>query len=216
MFHGRIVGIDESGKGDFFGPLVVAGCLAADEDLAFLAELGVRDSKKIAEKKLLSIDERLRARFTHRVVIFAPEEYNRLYDQIRNLNKLLAMGHARAITGVLEQAEADMAVSDKFGKDERLETALAESDCRLPVKQMVRGEAVPQVAAASIIARAEFVRQMARLSKEYGETIPKGASSAVDAAGRKLVSRLGPEVLPKLAKLHFKNRQRVLTPDLFA
>jgi len=216
VFNGRVVGIDESGKGDFFGPLVVAGCLAADEDIALLSELGVRDSKKIAEKKLLTIDEQLRSRFTHSVIVFAPEDYNRLYDEIRNLNILLAKGHARAIAGVLEQAKADLAVSDKFGKDERLLTALSEAGCRIPVKQLVRGEAVPQVAAASIIARAEFVRQMAGLSAEYGETIPKGASKTVDAVGRKLVARFGPEVLPRLAKLHFKNHQRVLTPDLFA
>ncbi len=216
VFSGRVIGIDESGKGDFFGPLVVAGCLASDDDLAFLSELGVRDSKKIAENKLLSIDERLRARLTHEIVIFSPEDYNRQYDQIRNLNKLLAVGHSRAIAGVLGQAKADLAVSDKFGKDERLLTAMSEIGCRIPVKQMVRGEAVPQVAAASIIARAEFVRQMARLSEKYGETIPKGASSIVDAVGRKLVARFGPGVLPQLAKLHFKNHQRVLKPDLFA
>lgn len=215
VFKGRIVGIDESGKGDFFGPLVIAGCLASDEERSLLAELGVRDSKKIAEKKLLAIDEQLRARLKHAVVVFTPEEYNRLYDQIRNLNILLAKGHSRAIAGVLEQAEADLAVSDKFGKDERLLTALEEIGCRLKVKQMVRGEAVPQVAAASIIARAEFVRQMTRLSQEFGLTIPKGASGEVDRVGRKLVAQFGPQVLPKLAKLHFKNHSRVLKPDLF-
>lgn len=215
VLNGRIIGIDESGKGDFFGPLVVAGCLACDDDLALLKELGVRDSKKIAEKKLLSIDEHLRSRMIHQVVVFPPEEYNREYDRIRNLNKLLAMGHARAIAGVLEQAEADMAVSDKFGKDERLETALSDIGCPVTIKQVIRGEAVPQVAAASIIARAEFVRRMLELSEKYGVTIPKGASGAVDAVGRKLVSRFGPDELPRLAKVHFKNYRRVLKPDLF-
>lgn len=215
VFSGRIIGIDESGKGDFFGPLVVAACLASDDDSAFLKELGVRDSKKIAEKKLLSIDEQLRSHLSHKVIVFSPEEYNRLYNEIRNLNKLLALGHSRAISGVLEQAQADLAVSDKFGKDERLTSAMHEIGCRIPLEQMVRGEAVPQVAAASIIARAEFVRQMARLSEKYGEVIPKGASAAVDAAGRKLVARFGPEILPGLAKLHFKNHQRVLKADLF-
>ncbi|MBD3258364.1 ribonuclease HIII [candidate division GN15 bacterium] len=212
----RIIGVDESGKGDFFGPLVVAACLASDDRLAAMQELGVRDSKKIAPKKLLGIDEVLRANFIHAIIVVPPAEYNERYERIRNLNKLLAECHARAIGGVLKQAPADLAVSDKFGNDERLTTAMVEAKCELPLKQLVRGEAVPQVAAGSIIARAEFVRQMQALSDQYGVELPKGAAPQVDAAGRKIVAAYGPEVLAKVAKVHFKNYRRSLKPDLFS
>jgi ribonuclease HIII len=215
-FTGRIIGVDESGKGDFFGPLVVAGFLAGDEDLADLAVLGVRDSKKIADQKLLKIDEVLRKQYRHFVTVIMPEAYNRRYEQLRNLNLLLAEGHAVTIRGVLEQAPADMAISDKFGKDERLETALSAIGCTLPVRQIVGGEAIPQVAAASIIARAEFLRQLRRLSDEIGVELPKGAAAHVDEAGRRVVAKHGAELLSRVAKTHFRNYQRAVARNLFA
>jgi len=217
-FSGQIIGVDESGKGDFFGPLVVAGLLAGDADLEFLDEIGVKDSKRITDKRCLVIDERLRAKFPHRVVVLKPAEYNRRYDEIRNLNILLAKCHAEVITGLTNQisSKIDLAVSDKFGKDERLESALAATACSLPVKQLVRGEAVPQVAAASILARSEFIRQMDKLSEELQIKLPKGASAQVDKIGRQLVSHHGVEILTRLAKTHFKNYRRATAGDLFS
>ena len=220
-FSGHIIGVDESGKGDFFGPLVVAALLAGQDDLSFLAELGVRDSKRISDGRILFIDERLRARFPHRAVVLMPPEYNRRYDELRNLNVLLARCHVEAISGVLAECKkqkrpVDRAISDRFGKTERLETALAEQNCHLPVKQLVRGETVPQVAAASIVARAEFIRRMDRLSVKYAMTLPKGASAQVDAVGRRLVREHGIEVLGESAKLHFKNYRRSLAKDLLS
>lgn len=214
--HSRVIGVDESGKGDFFGPLVVAACLASDDEIPDLLAMGVRDSKKIAEKKLLSIDDVLRNQYCHALVVVPPEEYNRRYNTIRNLNKLLASCHAEAITACLKQGEADFAVSDKFGKDERLVTAMFDIQCTLPLRQVVRGESIAQVAAASIIARAEFVRQMSQLSSEAGVELPKGAAPHVDSAGRKVVALHGPSMLEKVAKIHFKNYQRALKPDLFS
>jgi ribonuclease HIII len=217
---GRIIGVDESGKGDFFGPLVVAGFLAGEADLAYLKELGVRDSKKITDGRILSLDEQLRDRFIHRVVVVMPADYNLRYGRIRNLNILLAECHAEAISGTIAEGEsrgitADLAISDKFGKTDRLETALTRVNCRLRVIQMVRGEAVAQVAAASILARAEFIRRMKQLSTEMEIELPFGAAAHVDEVGRKLVSRLGTEALTRVAKCHFKNHQRALAVDLF-
>ncbi|MCD6250146.1 MAG: ribonuclease HIII [candidate division Zixibacteria bacterium] len=216
-FSGQIIGVDESGKGDFFGPLIVAGLLAGDADLEFLDEIGVKDSKRVTDKRCLVIAERLRARFPHKVVVLKPEEYNRRYDKIRNLNILLAQCHAGVIAGLANQVSSriDFAVSDKFGKNERLESALAATACSLPVKQLVRGEAVPQVAAASILARSEFVRQMDKLSEELQIKLPKGASAHVDEVGRQLVSHHGIDILTSLAKTHFKNYQRATAGDLF-
>jgi len=217
---GCVIGVVESGKGDFFGPLVVAGLLAEESDLNYFKEIGVRDSKKIADGRIVSLDEQLRSRFTHHVVVVMPEEYNRRYKQIRNLNILLAECHAQVITGAIAEGtklgkKIDLAVSDKFGKTERLESALAKATCRLKVIQMVRGEAVLQVAAASILARAEFIRRMKQLSDEAGMKLPYGAAAHVDEAGRQLVAHKGVEALSQFAKCHFKNFQRASAVDLF-
>ena len=211
----RIIGVDESGKGDFFGPLVVASLLADQKQLEELADLGVRDSKLIADKKLLGIDEQLRQSFPHAVIIIPPEEYNRRWEQIRNLNKLLAWGHAEAIASVLASHEADLAISDKFGKAVLIENALDERKIAIPLQQLVRGEVVPQVAAASVLARAAFIREMDNLSRSCGMKLPKGAAPQVDQAGRQVVSAHGIKILTSIAKIHFKNYQRVTRPQLF-
>lgn len=212
----RIIGVDEAGKGDFFGSLVIAAFLASDDHLGALDEIGVRDSKKIAPKRLLSIDERLRATYPHVLVIIPPSEYNRRWKESRNLNKLLAEGHAEAIDRLCREHPADLAVCDKFGKTELIEDALEARGCHLEVEQIERGEAVPQVGAASILARAGFVREMDRLSEQIGFNLPKGAAPIVDQAGRKLVKEQGEEVLEQVAKVHFKNFQRVVDRRLFA
>jgi len=211
----RIIGVDESGKGDFFGPLVVAAFLCDDSEKTHLEELGVRDGKLIAEKKLLRIAEQLRANYEHTVIIINPEEYNLTYDKIKNLNKLLANSHAQAIDVVAQNHKADLAISDKFGKSELVEMALYRLGQKIDIHQMVRGERIIQVAAASILARASFISRMYKLSKEYKMEVPRGASAQVDKAGREIVGRYGVEVLRKLAKLHFKNYYRVVNPSLF-
>jgi ribonuclease HIII len=206
----RVIGVDESGKGDFFGPLVVAAFLASDSDLQKLQEIGVRDSKLIADKKLLTIDKQLRSSFSHAVVVYSPEEYNRQYASIKNLNKLLAEGHARAIAAVLAKHKADLAISDKFGKSELVERALRERGVRINLQQFIRGEEILQVAAASILARAAFIREIAKLSALLEMDIPKGAGSIVDEAGRRLARRPAFGGFNKIAKTHFKNYRRIV------
>ncbi len=210
-----IIGVDESGKGDFFGPLVVAALLAEDVDIPILRELGARDSKLVADKKLLSIDQELRSKFPHAILVLSPERYNSEYTQIKNLNRMLADCHAEVISRLAHEHKPDHAISDRFGKPELIENALARAGCSIPITQVVRGESIPQVAAASMLARAAFLREMATLSKTYEIELPLGAGPAVDAAGRKAVKQFGPEILRKIAKTHFKNYQRAITPSLF-
>lgn len=211
----RVIGVDESGKGDFFGPLVVAGFLCADSDLQKLKDLGVRDSKMISEGKLIELDRKLRAEYPHQIEITFPAEYNRQYKLIRNLNKLLAARHADAIENLLKQEPADLAISDKFGKSHLIEEELHRRRIDIPLTQLVRGEKIPQVAAASILARAAFLRAGSELAREYDVDLPRGAAAHVDAAGREIVKKHGIEILSRLAKLHFKNYQRVINPVLF-
>ena len=205
----NVIGVDESGKGDFFGPLVIASFLAPDSETAQLKAIGVRDSKKIADKKLLEIDKQLRQKYKYNLVVYMPDEYNRQYKIIKNLNKLLANGHASAIEALVNDHKPDMAISDKFGKTELIENALSKLGCEIDLTQMNRGEAIIQVAAASIIARAEYIRKMDDLSLKFEMNLPKGAAAHVDEAGRKLVEKSGIEVLPQVSKTHFKNYHRV-------
>ena len=214
MSAALVIGIDESGKGDFFGPLVVAGLACHSRDERLLAAIGARDSKAVADRKLLEIDQRLRAEFPHEVLILSPEEYNRRWEACRNLNRLLAELHADVILRLCGKIPATRAVSDKFGKAELLQEALEARGCDIDLRQLIRGEAVPQVAAASMLARAAFIREMHRLSAQVGLELPKGAAPKVDEAGRRLVQRMGPEILRRVAKVHFKNYRRVIDPRL--
>ena len=213
---GRVIGVDESGKGDFFGPLVVAGCLLTDQSRERLLALGVRDGKTIANLKLRTIARQLEATIPNVVVVLWPEEYNKRYKAIANLNKLLATGHADCIEQLLAKHQADRAISDKFGKPELVEGELHRRGVDIPLEQIVRGEQFLSVAAASILARAAFLDAMDRLSQEWGMEIPRGAAPQVDAAGRRLVKTHGIEALPKVAKIHFKNFKRVVGSTLFA
>ncbi|MCX6825727.1 MAG: ribonuclease HIII [candidate division Zixibacteria bacterium] len=162
----NILGIDESGKGDFFGPLVIAGVLADKSGGEKLTRAGVRDSKKIADNKIIELSGWISANFIHSVVSIGPEKYNQLYNQINNLNKLLAWGHVRA-------------------------------------------ESITQVAAASILARAAFLRQMEKLSALYAMVLPKGAGDLVDKAAAIFVRKYGMDALSKVAKVHFKNYKKI-------
>lgn len=211
----RVAGVDESGKGDFFGPLVIASFLADDSDLVILKAGGVKDGKLLSEKRLIEIDRDLRADFPHALVVINPETYNRQYKKIKNLNKLLADGHADAIDRLLREHDAELAVSDKFGKTELVEQALERRKRSINLKQIVRGESILQVAAASILARARFIHEMNNLSEKYAMELPRGAAAHVDQAGRDFVKKFGVEALDKVAKVHFKNYLRITNPVLF-
>jgi ribonuclease HIII len=204
-----IIGVDESGKGDFFGPLVIAGVLVAEEELPIVSDIGVRDSKTISDGKIVGLAERIKKSFTHNLVVINPEKYNELYNKIRNLNKLLGWGHARVIENILAEKPAIAAISDKFGHDHFISDRLQKEGRKIELIQRVRGEAHPAVAAASILARAEFIWRMNSMSKKFSVSFPKGASAAVDEAGRKLVRSEGKEILGSVAKLHFKNYKKI-------
>ena len=211
----RIIGVDESGKGDFFGPLVVASFYAEKSDESRLVELGVRDSKLIADKKLTEIAELLQYTFPHSIKIYQPQDYNKMHKKIKNLNKMLAQGHAHTIMDVNDENPADMAVSDKFGKTELIENALVKISCDIKLHQMVRGERIIQVAAASIIARATYLEEMRKLSHKIGINIPRGASAQVDEIGRRIANQLGIEIFDKISKTHFKNYEWTLLQCYF-
>ena len=204
------IGTDESGKGDYFGPLVIAGFFLPDGQADVLRELGVKDSKRTSDNRCLEIAEVLKAGYKHAVIAIGPEKYNELYDKLRNLNRLLAWGHARAIENILEVVDCVLAVTDQFGDKAWVLNALMKKGRTIELVQNPRAEEDMAVAAASILARAEFLKRLSFLTKDFGLELPKGASSLVEDAAVKLVERDGPEVLGKVAKLHFKTTGRVL------
>ncbi|WP_447977694.1 ribonuclease HIII [Candidatus Nitrospira bockiana] len=209
-FAGERIGIDESGKGDYFGPLVVAAVLVKPEWEADLRLMEVRDSKRISDGRILEIAPDIRRLCPHSVVAIGPQRYNELYARIRNLNRLLAWGHARALENILAHSACGLAISDQFGDERFVLNALLEKGKTVRLVQQPKAEQDLAVAAASILARAEFLVRLKRLSEEAGVPLPKGASTAVELAAKLVVRKHDREYLGKVAKLHFKTTQAVL------
>jgi ribonuclease HIII len=207
---GGTIGVDESGKGDYFGPLVVAGVWAASPDAEVLVALGVRDSKRVSDREAARLATAVRDALPTSVVAIGPERYNELYGTMRNLNRLLAWAHARVIENLLaEVPDCRQAISDQFGDARVLERALLEHGRRIALVQRPRAETIPVVAAASLLARAEFLRRLATLAARFGSALPKGAGPPVVTAGRAFVARHGAAALGRVAKLHFRTTQQL-------
>jgi ribonuclease HIII len=204
------IGTDESGKGDYFGPLVIAGVYLADEQESVFREIGVKDSKRFSDNRVRELAEIIKRGYIHSVVSIGPERYNALYLNLRNLNRLLAWGHSRAIENILAEVPCRLAITDQFGDKAYVLNALMKKGQRLELIQRPKAEEDMAVAGASILARAEFLKRLYFLSQDFGLDLPKGASPLVEEAAVKLVRRHGPEVLDKVAKTHFKITDRVL------
>jgi len=208
------MGIDESGKGDFYGPLVIASAYVDEALVTKLRELGVRDSKKISsDNVVLNMAREIRKVLGDRcaMVTIGPRSYNRMYTKIRNVNKMLAWGHARAIENLLDKVpDCPRALSDKFGPTHQIERALMDKGKKIKLDQRTKAESDPAVAAASILARAGFVYALRKMGKEYGIEVPKGASEKVRREAEKLVADKGPGILLDTAKCHFQTTDKVL------
>jgi ribonuclease HIII len=211
-----VVGSDESGKGDYFGPLVSA-CIYVDEKVANqLATLGVKDSKALSDSKILEIAKQIRITCQDKFVVveISAERYNQIYTKLENekksLNDLLAWAHAKAIEELLSKVECQTAIVDQFADEKLLIAKLQEKGKKLKVIQAHRAESHIAVAAASILARERFVNKLEKLEKQYHTNLPKGASKEVVTVARQLVEKNGSEILGKIAKLHFKTTKEVL------
>jgi ribonuclease HIII len=207
------IGVDEAGKGDFFGPLVVAGVYVTEAAARNFLEIGVRDSKLItSDARVAALAKEIRAApgCKAEVLAIGPEAYNRLHAKLRNVNSILGWGHARVIENLLAKVDCRKAISDQFGNKSIVTRALMERGKKIELVQRHRAESDLAVAAASIIARNEFVWRLGKLGKQWGVALPKGASQAVEAAARELVAKHGREVLDKTAKTHFRTTQKAL------
>ena len=208
------MGIDESGKGDFFGPLV-ACAVYVDPDIAHaMQEIGVKDCKQLTDKAVFFIGNKTRqllgpAKFS--IVSIGPEAYNRLYAKMRNVNTLLAWAHARCIENLLTAVpDCPRAVADQFGAERVIKNALMKKGQSIKLEQRHKAESDIAVAAASVLAREAFLRALGRLGEAYGIQAHKGASEQVKASAVELIKKSGPEVLLKTCKCHFRTTDQVL------
>lgn len=211
------LGVDESGKGDFFGPLCIAGAYVNEAVVKAWDGAGIRDSKNISGDKRIADLARLIRETPGCVTTVVPignEAYNRLYAKMRSVNAILAWGHARVIENLMGQRHRMQplpvrAISDQFAANKAtVANALMSLGREIELVQRHRAEADLAVAAASILARHEFVSRLAALEKQFDLKFPKGASGAVDAAARQFVESQGAENLPRVAKMHFRNAYR--------
>lgn len=214
--RGKWAGSDESGKGDFFGPLVVSAVVVDDSTAAKLAAAGVKDCKLLTDKKILQLEDVIKSTVVDFSVLeLKPKVYNLRYKQVLaqggKLNQLLGYGHVAALSQVLERHEdCHAALIDQFTTSLVNVRELTRRFPNCVVKQQPKAEVNLAVAAASVLARARFLRTMAELAEAAGEAIlPKGGGAQATACARRLADRLGKAELVNFVKLHFANYARI-------
>ncbi len=206
-------GLDEAGKGDLFGPLVVATVIAQGDQVHEWLKEGLKDSKALTDSTILRLDKMVRKTkgVTVQTAYSGMQRYNELMAKPQaNLNKYLAWLHAKALQKALEKDEPPYGLLDQFSKSPLTQQQLKKDGVDFDLRMQTKAESDPVVAAASVVARAEFVRQMQKLSDAYGDTLPKGSGAHAKKAAQQLVNKLGPDQLGTFAKLHFKTAYEVL------
>ena len=204
-------GSDESGKGDYFGPLVVAACRLDRFTAEKMLALSVQDSKALSDERVGEVAASVASVLhdAHSIITIGNRRYNQLIGQMRSVNRLLEWAHGKALRAVMAESPVGRVVVDRFGDPERLKQRLP-SDSPYELVVVERGERELPVAAASILARAQFLRTLQQLSEKVGMKLPKGAGPPVIEAGKALVKKHGPQILQDCAKLHFKTTRRIL------
>jgi ribonuclease HIII len=208
--HTPRIGVDEAGKGDFFGPLVIGGVYADEKGVEELLKIGVKDSKTLGDPQVKVLARKIKEKFPHKVLSLFPETYNNLYPKFKNLNYLLAWGHATVIEEIQQKTGAKRALIDQFAHESRVLNALQRKGLDIILEQRTKGESDPVVAAASILARAGFLEGLEKLSSMLDYPLPKGANAHVRTTGKRIYDRLGEEGLLTFAKKHFKTWDEVI------
>jgi ribonuclease HIII len=212
-------GVDESGKGDFFGPLVISGVYVDRGIARKLLDAGVQDSKRIgsdARVRTLAQIIRKTAGGLIETVLIGPERYNELYEKFGNLNSLLGWGHARVIENLLaKKPDCPRALSDQFADARVIKRSLLQHGRKIKIQQRPKAESDIAVAAASILAREAFIGWLERRGKAIGLVLERGVSASVKETAKKLVEKSGPQSLREVAKVHFRTAHEI-APDAYA
>lgn len=207
------IGVDEAGKGDFFGPLSVASLQADKQGIKYLLSLGVKDSKSIADNSIIKMAREIEKNCPFAYVTISPTKYNELYNNFRNINALLAWAHATAIEGLVLKTGCHNVKIDQFADKSYVERAVAQKKLTIELDQRHKGEQDVVVAGASILARYGFLMGLERLKATYKLEFPKGASNKVIDFGKRFVEKFGEEELKNVCKMHFKTIHAVLNTE---
>lgn len=203
------IGTDETGKGDYFGPLVIAGMYVNEEISQFLFQLGVRDSKELSDNQIDKIAQQIRGKYplNYSIISILPEKYNELYIKFKNLNKLLEWGHSKVIENIYSKFNSPTIIVDQFSKSP-LNISNEEVYSKVDFIQVPKAEKYIGVAAASILARNEMNKWF--YSKQAkGYAVLRGASAEVEYSAKNIYMKKGISVLSKLVKLHFKTTKKI-------
>lgn len=205
------VGSDEVGTGDYFGPIVVTATYVSKNDIEFLEELGVRDSKKLTDAKILDVVPKIIKRIPYETIIYTNEEYNNNLDY--NMNKIKAILHNKALLGLMkkENYNYDKVVVDQFCYPRNYFGYLKDANNvfrKIDFTTKAEDKCL-SVACGSLISRYVFIKEMDKISKTLGKTVPKGAGVQADEFGREIINKHGEDILKKIAKLNFKNTSKI-------
>lgn len=212
IYYANTIGSDEVGTGDYFGPIVVTSAYVKKEDISFLENLGVKDSKKLTDEKILSIVPKIIERIKYHSIIFSNKEYNQKYSTDINMNKIKAILHNKVLFNLSNEAKNyDYIVVDQFAKPYIYFNYLKDIPNTIRnITFMTKAEdKCLSVACASLISRYIFIKEFSKISKDLGILLPKGASNSVDDAGVKIAEKYGFEKLSEIAKLSFKNTEKI-------
>jgi ribonuclease HIII len=205
------IGTDESGKGDYFGPLVVAAVYINDKTKNELEKIGVKDSKLIFDNNIKILESKIKKIIAgnFEIIQINPEKYNHLYESFINLNKVMAWAHSKAIANLLLNVKCSNVISDKFGNEKLIKDELKKKNIEVNLYQTTKGERFTAVAAASILARAKVIDWFNLKSREVGFNIPKGGGEAVTLTAKRVHDQYDDKYLMKMIKFHFKNSKSI-------
>ncbi len=206
------VGSDEVGTGDYYGPIVVTASYVNKDDIPFLTELGVKDSKKLSDEQILKIVPKIIKRIKYKTIMLSNKEYNKNYGKDMNMNKIKAVLHNKVLTEMVKDNEYDYIVVDQFEPESSYYKHLSEVPSPLKgITFITKAEdKCLSVACSSLISRYIFVKEIDKLGDKYGIFLPKGANYYVEDVGIKLVEKYGVNILKEVAKLNFSNTDRIL------
>ncbi|MBK7629761.1 MAG: ribonuclease HIII [Ignavibacteriales bacterium] len=207
----QYIGTDESGKGDYFGPLVIGAVYIDKKTTAELEKIGVKDSKLISDNSIKILEPKIKKIVDghFEIIQINPEKYNLIYQSFKNLNKLMAWAHSKAIENLVLKSKCTDVISDKFGNEKLISDELKKKNIEINHFQTTKGERFTAVAAASILARAKVIDWFYFKSKELGFEIPKGGGAAATIVAKRVFNQFDERYLRKMIKFHFKNSQSI-------
>ncbi len=218
-YYSSSIGSDEVGTGDYFGPIIVTSCYVNKNNIPFLESLGIKDSKKIDDEKILKIAPEIIKKIPYRSIILSNKEYNEKYNNSYNINKIKAIMHNKVLYQLVSETKDpyDYIIVDEFAREQRYYDYIKESPLiQKGITFMTKAEDKNlAVASASVISRYIFLKEFDKLSDSLNIPLPKGAGSNVDQIGMEIVEKYGKEKLNEIAKLNFKNTERILKTCIF-